>query len=79
MPTPEPGEQWGILGGTFDPVHRGHTTLAYDICMKKRLSGVLLVPAYCHPFKNEQAVASFDDRLEMLKLAVSCLSTKMLS
>lgn len=71
MPTPEPGEQWGILGGTFDPVHRGHTTLASEIHQKKRLDGVLLVPAYRHPFKNEQAVASFDHRAAMLRLAAS--------
>ncbi len=69
MPTPDKGEHWGILGGTFDPVHRGHLTLVLNILQKKPLDGVLLIPAYRHPFKKQQAVASYDDRLAMLRLA----------
>ena len=71
MPTPEKGERWGILGGAFDPVHNGHINLARDIHLKKHLDGVLLVPAYRHPFKQNQAVASYEDRVAMLRLAAS--------
>ncbi len=39
--------------------------------MKKHLNGVLLVPAYRHPFKQNQAVASYEDRVAMLRLAAS--------
>ncbi|UCG61875.1 MAG: nicotinate (nicotinamide) nucleotide adenylyltransferase [Candidatus Zixiibacteriota bacterium] len=70
MPTPEKGEHWGILGGTFDPIHRGHLTLVRNIQLKKPLDGTLLIPAHKHPLKSEQAVASYDNRLAMLKLAV---------
>ncbi|MEW6412818.1 MAG: nicotinate-nucleotide adenylyltransferase [Candidatus Zixiibacteriota bacterium] len=69
--TPEKGENWGILGGTFDPVHTGHITLANDICIAKGLDGVLLVPAGNHPFKEGTIYASFEDRVQMLKLAVA--------
>ena len=69
-PGPEQGGQWGILGGTFDPVHYGHLTLANEIRVRKRLTGVMLVPSLRHPFKKDQCQASFADRLEMLKLAV---------
>lgn len=70
MPTPEKGEHWGILGGTFDPIHRGHLTLVRDIQLKKPLDGILLIPAHNHPFKKEQAVASYENRLAMLRLAI---------
>jgi nicotinate-nucleotide adenylyltransferase len=69
MPAPDKGERWGILGGAFDPVHRGHITLSRDIGRSKRLDGVLLIPSSNHPFKDGQCVASFQHRLEMLKLA----------
>jgi len=71
MPTPDKGEHWGILGGAFDPVHLGHTTLAADIYRIKRLAGILLVPSVNHPFKSDRAVADFQQRVEMLTLAVA--------
>lgn len=60
---------WGVLGGAFDPVHYGHLTLADDIRRQCDLRGVILVPAASHPFKNGSH-ASFEDRVNMLKLAV---------
>ncbi len=71
MPTPDKGEHWGILGGAFDPVHLGHTTLARDIYDLKSLAGVVLIPSVNHPFKKDKAVADFRQRVDMLKLAVS--------
>jgi len=58
------------LGGTFDPVHRGHLALARGICEQKKLIGALFVPSIRHPFKQGQCQASFSDRVAMLKLAV---------
>lgn len=71
MPTPEKGEHWGILGGAFDPVHRGHITLARDIYALKSMAGILLVPSVNHPFKRDKAVADFRQRVDMLRLAVA--------
>jgi len=71
MPSPEQGGEWGILGGSFDPVHKGHLNLAASICRKKRLSGVLIVPAFRHPLKQDSCVASYADRAAMLKLALA--------
>ena len=70
MRTPEQGESWGILGGTFDPVHLGHINLARQIYKIKKLHGVLLIPTWNHPVKAGDVFASFDDRLAMLRLAV---------
>lgn len=71
MPDPKLSGQWGILGGTFDPVHLGHLTLAAQIRKQRELTGVVLIPAFIHAFKSQTTSASYDDRLAMLKLAVS--------
>ena len=59
----------GIMGGTFDPVHLGHTNLAISATEEMGLSKVILVPAYIQPFKKDRFVSSGDHRLEMLRLA----------
>ncbi|MFZ5981210.1 MAG: nicotinate-nucleotide adenylyltransferase [Candidatus Zixiibacteriota bacterium] len=68
---PENGGRWGILGGTFDPVHRGHLILAREIYTLKKLDGILLVPAFHPPHKPKVCEASFADRLAMLNKAIS--------
>ena len=70
MPSPEDGGAWGILGGSFDPVHLGHLKLASEIRSNTGLDGVLLVPVFRHPFK-EACHASFEQRVEMLRLAAA--------
>lgn len=70
MPTPDAGTHWGIFGGAFDPVHNGHITLARGILGAAGLDGILFVPSYNPPRKNKGCVASFEDRVVMLKLAI---------
>jgi len=61
----------GLLGGTFDPVHIGHLILAETARDTLRLDLVYFVPAASPPHKQGQIVASADDRLAMLDLALS--------
>jgi len=61
---------WAILGGTFDPVHNGHLTLAHDVLSMKMLDGLLLVPAFHPPHKPKECFASYEDRVAMLRLAI---------
>ena len=68
MPAPEPGQKWGILGGTFDPVHLGHLALGTAILEARQLDGILLLPAFDPPHREAQPSASFQDRLNMLDL-----------
>jgi nicotinate-nucleotide adenylyltransferase len=41
----------GILGGTFNPPHRGHLAVARHALEELRLDRVLLVPAHTAPYK----------------------------
>ena len=60
----------GVFGGTFDPPHVGHLLLAADACDALSLQRLIFVPAAAQPFKVETpAVASPEDRLEMISLA----------
>jgi nicotinate-nucleotide adenylyltransferase len=42
----------GLLGGTFDPPHLGHLTVASDVCRALDLNEVWLVPAGIAPHKD---------------------------
>ena len=70
MPNPENGGKWGILGGSFDPIHNGHINLANWIYSKKELDGVLVVPTVKHPNKSRLSEANYLDRIAMIKAAL---------
>ena len=62
----------GVFGGTFDPPHIGHLLVANDAREALELDRLIFVPAGAQPFKVETPpVASGQDRLEMVRLAVS--------
>ncbi|MEG0391500.1 MAG: nicotinate-nucleotide adenylyltransferase [Anaerovoracaceae bacterium] len=60
----------GIIGGTFDPVHRGHISLALDAKEQGDLDEVMFMPAKLQPFKLDKAVSDGEMRLAMLRLAI---------
>jgi nicotinate-nucleotide adenylyltransferase len=61
----------GVFGGTFDPVHLGHLILAEQCREQARLDQVLFVPSARPPHKLGHELTRFDQRVEMLQLAVS--------
>ncbi len=65
----------GILGGTFDPPHRGHLFLGEQTAKLFNLDKVLLMPAGDPYFKSKVSPSNF--RLAMTRLAV--LNNKYLS
>jgi len=58
-----------FFGGTFDPVHVGHVRIARALARAVKASRVLLAPTGVNPLKPPP-VASAEDRLAMLRLAV---------
>jgi nicotinate-nucleotide adenylyltransferase len=59
----------GILGGTFDPVHKGHLHLATTLLEQLKLAEIFFVPLN-NPPHRPAPLASSEQRLEMLKLTV---------
>jgi nicotinate-nucleotide adenylyltransferase len=62
----------GILGGTFDPIHLGHTHLASKMLQICHLKKILLIPCSQSPLRKQPIVSS-KDRLNMVSLAIDCL------
>ncbi len=63
--------KWGILGGTFDPIHTGHLRCAEEIRELFGLDQVIFIPAYQPPHKNGAYRESFEHRERMVKLAIA--------
>ena len=61
----------GVFGGSFDPIHIGHLWIAEAALESLELSEVRWIPAATSPLKPDGPVASDEDRLGMLRLALS--------
>ena len=59
----------GLFGGSFDPVHLGHTMVARAALAEVELDQLFVIPAAQSPFKPEQSPAPAADRLAWLRLA----------
>ena len=58
------------MGGTFNPIHVGHTEMAQEAYRTLGLREVLFIPVGTPPHKSGVFVASPQDRLEVVRLAV---------
>jgi nicotinate-nucleotide adenylyltransferase len=61
---------FGILGGTFDPIHFGHLFLAEKSREACGLAKIIFVPASIPPHKIGEVSTSAEDRLKMVELAI---------
>jgi nicotinate-nucleotide adenylyltransferase len=64
-----PRARIGVFGGTFDPPHRGHVSVASDVADALQLDSVLWIPARRSPLKPEQPLSPAAVRLEMVQAA----------
>lgn len=67
----ESPRSWGILGGTFDPIHLGHLAVAEQTRQTLDLAGVLFMPAAESPFKPDRPTSPAQMRAAMVELAVA--------
>lgn len=74
----EKKQKIGLFGGTFDPVHKGHLSLAGQVIVQCRLDHILFIPASLPPHKTKPA-ASFAHRVAMLEAALAGCSDMSIS
>ncbi len=60
----------GILGGTFNPIHTGHLMLAEYARDALFLDEVWLMTTGASYMKDERTIASAEDRMNMVNLAI---------
>lgn len=60
----------GIFGGTFNPPHKGHIYIAYKALEAVGLDRVIFVPCGNPYHKEQNGIATPEQRLEMTRLAI---------
>lgn len=71
-PEPHPSPlKVGLLGGSFNPIHNGHLTIAHYVHEQMQLSQVLFIPTGDPPHKRDGSLAPANVRLEMVRLAIA--------
>src|SRR5271154_5653873 len=61
----------GLFGGSFDPVHLGHLSVARAAREEAGLDRLYFIPAAQSPFKPELQPAPAADRLRWLRMALA--------
>ena len=57
----------GFFGGSFDPIHQGHVSVALEVVNKFNLHQVLLCPAYFAPLRAQRPLFPAAHRLGMVQ------------
>jgi len=60
-----------LFGGTFDPIHLGHTLVAAEAVKHIGAEKIIFVPAKRSPLKGFSPCASDEDRFAMIALAIA--------
>ncbi len=60
-----------LFGGTFDPIHRGHLTVARAAVAAFGLKQVWFIPADIPPHKQKTPITSFYHRYAMVSLGLA--------
>ncbi len=66
--SPPAGSRIGLLGGTFDPPHKGHLALALAALDSGQIDSVWLIPANTPPHKIGVQITAAEHRLAMATL-----------
>lgn len=63
-------KRYGIIGGTFDPIHYAHLYIAYEAKEQLDLDEVIFMPAGKQPLKVDKIVTDSKIRYDMVKSAI---------
>ena len=61
----------GVMGGTFDPIHNGHLSIAEEARKRANLAEILFVPAGLPWLKPDRPISAAEHREEMVRLAIA--------
>ncbi|MBS0151132.1 MAG: nicotinate (nicotinamide) nucleotide adenylyltransferase [Nitrospira sp.] len=64
-------QRLGLLGGSFNPIHNGHLTIAHQVYERLQLTRVLFIPTGDPPHKQSGSLAPAQTRLKMVELAIA--------
>lgn len=70
LPVPPGARSILLIGGTFDPPHTAHVSMAVETAATLHLERLLFIPAARSPHKDSAPEAADQQRLEMLALAL---------
>jgi len=59
-----------VLGGTFDPIHKGHLMVAEEVRRRLAPAEVVFVPAGQPWLKADRRISRVEDRVEMVRRAI---------
>jgi len=63
-------KRYGILGGTFDPIHYGHLLIAEHAADQFALDEVAFIPTGHSPHKDDTSITPANIRCDMVRLAI---------
>lgn len=62
-------KKYGIMGGTFDPIHYGHLVIANEVLSKYKLDKIIFVPTGTPPHKSSSGKTTSYHRYMMTQFA----------
>jgi len=64
----------GLFGGTFNPIHLGHTYIAQRAVVELELDNMIFLPCRVSPHKQDQHATNVENRATMCKIAIEQLA-----
>lgn len=71
--------KYGILGGTFNPIHNGHLSIVKDVKAALNLDKIVFVPAKVPPLKSEAPLFKPDTRMALVKAVTEKIPDSLVS
>ena len=63
-------QRWGLMGGTFDPIHLAHLRCAQEILESYGLDRIVFIPSATPPLKQGPGITPYEHRERMVRFAI---------